>query len=577
MNILPFFANMGQTAIAGTSGTGASGATSSGSSFAAMLGTSVKGTLGAKSAATAAAATAQGSQTDASDQDALLIAALKKGISRLTGKQELPVQNLTLSDEELGQVREALAGLGLPEADIDELTEKYGGQGWVDFLQRMELALGRLRERSPGVCLTCEERSRVQTLFEKMGFSASEANGLMEDVRSGKFEKVLSAVQERLKTLADDETISLDGADLTLLGQYMRLPAEDAEQLGQIVGQAGRTEFSASEVKAAMSLLQNAVVSEKENIGQATLNFRLTMARILDDALTRSTGEGLVDSDAKKLILADADKQAAKAMGLKVGAGKDEEAAQADSLLAKTKSQNAQAGTDPNQLLARNAAQAAGEKSGGNGEKPEDPWQSFWERMTRGNAQTTDGGLAAETQAFVKAQAGADASQTQAQTQTTPKTAYTPQDVLNQVETGIYKSLGEGKTQLSLRLDPPELGSLHILLQVKGNELKAVVSTDNADTTRILSEQMVQVREHLEAQGIKVSELEVQTGLPQDAQTRNWQGTTEHNQSQEEAEMNLMRQRLRNLRGALTDSGGVLAAEAAVAARTSATGLDLFA
>lgn len=576
MNILPFFANLGQTAAAaGTSAASAAkDATSARSSFAALLGGNTKTAAASTAATSASAVETQSAQTEATDQDALLIAALKKGISRLTGSQELSVQDLTLTTDELAQVRQALSGFGLPEQDIDELTEQGDGMGWVNFLKRMELALGRLRERTPGVSLTCEERGQVQTLFEKMGFSASEANGLMEDVRSGKFEKVLSAVQQRLKDLDDDDTISLDGDELTLLGQYMRLPAEDAAQLGEIIGQAGRTEFSAGEVKAAVSLLQNAVATERENIGEATLNFRLTMARILDNALTRSTGEGLVDTDAKKLILADTDKQAARSMGLKVGAGHEEES---EAVLAKTKSQAAPAAADASQVVTKNAAQAAGEKSGHGGEKSDDPWQGFWERMTRGTSQNGDAALSGATQTATNAQADAALTQTQTRPQSA-KPAYTPQDVLNQVETGIYKSLGEGKSQLSLRLDPPELGSLHILLQVKGNELKAVVSTDNADTTRILSEHMAQVREHLQAQGIKVSELEVQTGLPQDAQTGAWQNTAEHNQSQEQSEMDRLRQRMRNLRGALGEAGGdILAAQAVAIAGTSRSGIDLVA
>ncbi len=114
------------------------------------------------------------------------------------------------------------------------------------------------------------------------------------------------------------------------------------------------------------------------------------------------------------------------------------------------------------------------------------------------------------------------------------KAAYEFQEkVFEQVEKGLVRSLADGAKQMVLRLDPPELGKLTLSLTMAQGEVKAVIRTESAATTQVISEQLAQLKQTLEEQGFKVSSLEVETRTNQHAGTDNWNGTEQHNKQQE--------------------------------------------
>ena len=69
----------------------------------------------------------------------------------------------------------------------------------------------------------------------------------------------------------------------------------------------------------------------------------------------------------------------------------------------------------------------------------------------------------------------------------------------------------------------------------------------NQETSQILNEQLGQLRTQLEAQGLKVGKLEVQTQLADSQSQSQWQGAEQHNRYQENRELALSAQRWRNL------------------------------
>jgi len=107
------------------------------------------------------------------------------------------------------------------------------------------------------------------------------------------------------------------------------------------------------------------------------------------------------------------------------------------------------------------------------------------------------------------------------------------EQIFQQVEKGLIRSLADGSKQIILRLDPPELGKLTLSLTMAQGEIKAVIRTENTATTQMISEQLSQLKASLEEQGFKVSSLEVETRTQNHAGTEHWNGTEQHNQQQE--------------------------------------------
>ncbi|MFW5792410.1 MAG: flagellar hook-length control protein FliK, partial [Desulfohalobiaceae bacterium] len=106
--------------------------------------------------------------------------------------------------------------------------------------------------------------------------------------------------------------------------------------------------------------------------------------------------------------------------------------------------------------------------------------------------------------------------------------------VYRMVESGIFQNLGQGRRQLTLRLSPPELGSLSVMLQVRNKDVQAVIRTSSDEAGRIVGEQLAQLRQSLENQGLKVSRLEVQTQLKDGPSSQGWMGADGHNQAREQ-------------------------------------------
>ena len=97
------------------------------------------------------------------------------------------------------------------------------------------------------------------------------------------------------------------------------------------------------------------------------------------------------------------------------------------------------------------------------------------------------------------------------QAQQTNRTYNVPQQIVEQA-----KLLQNGQnSEMIIKLNPEHLGELSLKVSVNGNGgVTATFHTDNAQVRAILETSMIQLKQLLHEQGIKVDSVEVQTGLP---------------------------------------------------------------
>jgi flagellar hook-length control protein FliK len=69
-----------------------------------------------------------------------------------------------------------------------------------------------------------------------------------------------------------------------------------------------------------------------------------------------------------------------------------------------------------------------------------------------------------------------------------------------------------GEMEFQLRLDPPELGRLHIRLVASGDDLRAQILVPDEAVRRLLESQLPELRQRLEAAGVSVQEWNIATG-----------------------------------------------------------------
>jgi flagellar hook-length control protein FliK len=144
-------------------------------------------------------------------------------------------------------------------------------------------------------------------------------------------------------------------------------------------------------------------------------------------------------------------------------------------------------------------------------------------------------------------QASAQNSQTSFQQRLESPVSARSAQVYQQVENGAFKNLGQGVKQLVIRLDPADLGQVSVILQVRGKEVQAVLRSSSQEASAALNEQLGQLRSQLEAQGLKVGKLEVQTQLADSQSQSQWQGAQSHNRHQENQELAMSARRWRSL------------------------------
>lgn len=87
-----------------------------------------------------------------------------------------------------------------------------------------------------------------------------------------------------------------------------------------------------------------------------------------------------------------------------------------------------------------------------------------------------------------------------------------------QIVTGLHGQLLPTGGNMQIRLDPPELGALSVIVRVHEGVMSASFETSNDQATRLLSHSLNQLKTSLEAQGVTVGKLHVQQS-PRDQQS----------------------------------------------------------
>lgn len=90
--------------------------------------------------------------------------------------------------------------------------------------------------------------------------------------------------------------------------------------------------------------------------------------------------------------------------------------------------------------------------------------------------------------------------------------------IWSQVESGILQNISKGNARIILKLDPPDLGQVGLILQVNKNEVSLLLKTSHEETGNILNQHIHQLKAHLEQQGFKVQKLEVKANLQESNQ-----------------------------------------------------------
>lgn len=498
--------------------------------------------------------------------DALLTAA--GGAGR---RADLNMQNLTLTREDFAGLREGLAKYGFSAAELDELQAQVNSKGGLAWGRLVSAVARKMagRDAFPAE-LSGDETRAIQNFFQKAGCTPQEASDLLGKLRAGETSAVWSALEARLAALPEGAALDLEGDEIAALGQALRLDSGQQGRLRTARAADGSARLATRELKAVLAELKTDAARKASESASTATALRDLVAAAYESARDKAGAAANADrrpgDEARRArLLADAARDERRAgkeeyrpLSGKGAQGEEQGGSLASRLPGDGRSRLAQ---DGGGRTSGEGREQGGERAGADAAKAEarteeqKAWSDFWGKVARDRAGSAEVRVEARPAAGENLSgpvpAGSAAPRAEApQAAAAPGLEkFAPREMLRQVESGIYKTLNEGAKQLTLRLDPPELGKLNLQITVRGQEVSVALKAENADAGRMLQENLHQLRQTLEDQGLKVGKMEVQTQLSNGNSGQGWSGADRHNEARERDEAARALDRMRLLRG----------------------------
>ncbi|MFW6179047.1 MAG: flagellar hook-length control protein FliK, partial [Desulfohalobiaceae bacterium] len=449
-------------------------------------------------------------------------------------------------------------------------------QGLLSFLQENQQIRQRLLQALEGENLSSEQRmlqgllqeleqasgipdqdqELVQELLQKLGLEKEKAQEAVLALQEGDSARFWQLLDQGLQDLPQDKGLQLEKGEVFALARVLGLDKEqglemasslsrsrelDPQKLQQILDDV-RQEQTRQANKALQQLLDKLQALQSEQAkGQSGDTSRQDSGRMLQELerIVRQALESPAKAGGAEQGRSDGAKGAVQGEGPWISDLKQQkvqERAQSEHRTGSRTEQPAQAGQEQRLQSGGKEFQQGREFSAFKDSSSQD-WSKFWERLQHTEKQdkgNTDWRLFFQGQD--RSQAMQQEARAEAQKTDLLKDGRLRQEVLRQIQDGVLRNLGSGRQELSLRLHPPDLGRVDVVLQLQGKELSALLKTNNQEVGRMLQQQLSSLQQMLEQQGIKVQKLDVQTQLAQEGSGQQWMGEKKHNQAQENRE-----------------------------------------
>ncbi|WP_320172454.1 flagellar hook-length control protein FliK [Maridesulfovibrio sp.] len=458
-------------------------------------------------------------------------------------------QDLKVSREDWEDIRESLEEYGMDSKDINDIEEKVLSENGLTYGQLVS-QISTMMQGLKGIELTPYQEQNLNSIFSKMGFTADESTSMLASIRQGNLGDVVEKMQQKLSSMSDSKSIQFSEEETSTLSGLFNLSGEDGKKIAQFFTSEGAT---AADLKKGFAVLKDALIKQQNEQDAKDLKLVKSVGDSLHSAMEKAS-----DQSPSNFRMA-----SSEVISDSMGAAKD---------VSESVRQNAQNASDnAGQNGQGHDRKGNGSENGqGNGQNMTeadskhghrhwleqvlddsndvDSWSDFFGKLSdetsaglKGSkAGDVFGGLAGTLQNAAKS---AQAGKTSSLWENTARS-----NVLDQVKEGVFKNLGQGRSQFSLQLNPNDLGTVNVMLQVKNKEVQAVIKAENPETAKVIAEHLETVKQALEDQGLKVEKLEVQTGIADHETQNSWQNAEDHNHAQYQEMMSEMRRRWNGMR-----------------------------
>ena len=424
----------------------------------------------------------------------------------------------TLNSEDARRIADELRKRNVPEVSVGQLEAlaASGAPLTIGTIYNTLSGKGRLTED-----LGDAEMAGFKIVLDKLGFSKEEQEEMLGLSADGDTKGMWSLLSKKLQSL--DATADLNKQELSALLRGMDASSNTRKNVLGMFGDNDIQEFSGEGLQKLLSGVQGeyarreqaTALARNEARNAITASFEKGRVEQLNAAVDDTRGsrrmeqqEALMQNTVRKNTGVDQIKTEAELSGEEQAFGDKNGKSRSERIMA----------THEDFAAVRKAAQ---------GESDTPRTENTVDKLLKNVAVLTD-----------TARPEANAAP-QAQNLNSMARTYR-QEIFSQVEQGILNGAQNGSNRLTLQLNPVELGQVTVILSVHQGEVKATIRADQQESADALRGQMAELKASLEAEGLKVKELDVQTNLREDPSSAQWDGHQDHNLMRDAEERNRM-------------------------------------
>ena len=469
--------------------------------------------------------------------------------SRYSFDNYASLDELTFSKEDFSNVEKSLKKAGVTEETLRTLKQQAEDQSltWGEMLSVIEQAKEADFSPQP-IELAPDTENQISSLLQQLGITPEDSHDVISQMEAGNTSKAWDIIANALKATGSNSELAITKEELAALGQGLQLDQNAIAKLTGILSEAEAT-LGKAELNQLAAQLNSAVEAQNSSADKLLTELRNILSPQLANAVDANGNKISADMHAsneeKATQILRTDQATEKGLGF-VNSVNSKESTSAQPQQ-NTTNQN------PNVATAEAVASTTGSESTGSEsffegqqENGKNNWMQFFDKITVANAAPTTGQpIGTVLDSFLQ--------------QSTPlKQAAT--SFLDQVQAGVFRSMQNGVNQLSLKLNPADLGPLSVMVSVRSKEVTATVRAENPEAAKAIHENIHTLRASLEAQGLKVDKLDVQTGLQNNLNDKGWNSADQHNAQQEAQQRLLAKQHMRSLKDTKQDliNGAVL-------------------
>ncbi|MFA9395020.1 MAG: flagellar hook-length control protein FliK [Halodesulfovibrio sp.] len=455
------------------------------------------------------------------------------------------IKKLPISADDFSAIEKKLEKAGVQKETLERLQEQAEDQSltWDSLFGILEQT-AKFEFKPEVDTLSPDAQNRISSFLQQAGVDPTQTHDILKDLQAGKTDKAWNSISDVLKNADGTTELAITEEELLALGKGLQLDSNTLAKLKGMVTGPNST-MNSTDLKQLAALLDSSIDAQSATgeklLEEIKQQLNPLIAKAIENSDKASSGIHATKEESAAQILR-ADQATEKSLGFMQSVNSKESTTQAQPTANTADTQNGQATATAAAVAGAAGAGSAGSDADSSPNSNQNGTGNTWMNFFNNIVVADPGSLGQSTTATMTDLLNQNVSMKQ-----------TNATILEQIQNGVFRSLRSGVSQLSLKIDAADLGPLTVLVSTKNGEVAASIRTENPEAAKAVQENMHTLRASLEAHGLKVEKLDVQSGTQNHLNDQGWNDAEQHNAQQEAQQRFMAKQQFRQLKDTKED------------------------